>query len=213
MDSPASDLDDLAVRNSSADEYYINTAWSHDPEGESRVPTTSPCPLVPRDVLMNLSTATSHPGDGPRPLALGLLPQHAMHLDFDTLRSHMCRGCFPVSGMITKRALLTVLEAERSAGVLCEPPSWYRPSFREWGPRRIGLRPCASTVCFEVETEESGRFMLCSRCKTSSYCGPGCQKSDWVQRHKHACRIAAERRELEVNASKCLKAFVASREG
>lgn len=162
---------------------------------------------------MNLSTATSHPKDGARPLALGLSARDASNLDFETLRSHRCRGCFAVAGMRTKRALLQVLEAERNAGVLCEAPSWYKASSKEWGPRRIGLRMCSSPACFEVETEESGRFMQCSQCKTSTYCSRKCQRSDWKMRHKHVCESAAEKRSMEVDVSKGIKAFLAARRG
>lgn len=119
MSASASDLDEIAVRNPFSDDHYINTPWSHDPEGDNRVPTSRRNPLVPESVLSNLYTLSTKPGDGPRPLALGLSARDAQNLDFDTLRAHMCFGCFNVSGMRTKRELLYVLEAERSAGVLC----------------------------------------------------------------------------------------------
>lgn len=112
----------------------------------------------------------------------------------------MCRGCFNISGMRTKRELLRVLEAERSAGVLYHAPSFYKPSFKEFGTRRIGLRCCASEVCFQVETEESERFNQCSQCKSSDYCSRRCQKADWKKRHKNICAQAAEQREMELKA-------------
>lgn len=71
MNASASDMDRVAVRNPLDDDHYVNTPWSHDPVGESRVQPSS-SPLVANSVLTNLDTVTSHPGDGPRPLALGL---------------------------------------------------------------------------------------------------------------------------------------------
>ncbi|KAK5680927.1 hypothetical protein LTS10_006685 [Elasticomyces elasticus] len=48
-------------------------------------------------------------------------------------------------------------------------------------------RHCATCKCTKPANE--GRFLICSRCKTASYCGKECQAEDW-EGHKDACKAA-----------------------
>ncbi|KAL0064196.1 hypothetical protein AAF712_008918 [Marasmius tenuissimus] len=43
--------------------------------------------------------------------------------------------------------------------------------------------------CFDLKTSATYRFMRCSRCQSSVYCSKECQKDDWIDGHKRACRI------------------------
>ncbi|KAK5709116.1 hypothetical protein LTR17_020050 [Elasticomyces elasticus] len=54
-------------------------------------------------------------------------------------------------------------------------------------PSNSNERHCATCKCTKPANE--GRFLVCSRCKTVSYCGKECQAEDW-DGHKDACKAA-----------------------
>lgn len=51
-----------------------------------------------------------------------------------------------------------------------------------WGPRHFGKPEQACEVC-----DEGGLNKKCATCKSIYYCGPDCQKIDWI-RHKRVCK-------------------------
>ena len=53
--------------------------------------------------------------------------------------------------------------------------------------RKMGLRLCGFSKCESTENSATGKFKLCSACKSIYYCCKECQKADWKAGHKKTC--------------------------
>lgn len=60
----------------------------------------------------------------------------------------------------------------------------------------LATRRCAHPCCVTIvgaREAAAPRGKLCSGCRLVRYCGPRCQKADWLA-HRAACRVVASRR-------------------
>ncbi|KAJ7485448.1 hypothetical protein FB451DRAFT_1229859 [Mycena latifolia] len=67
-------------------------------------------------------------------------------------------------------------------------------------------RRCEAAGCANVDGRGSVQLHLCSQCKTTMYCGTGCQKSAW-KRHKLACRSGKVKPQLLPSQLEHMKAM------
>eukprot|EP01006_Ploeotia_vitrea_P051952 TRINITY_DN67623_c2_g1_i1.p1 TRINITY_DN67623_c2_g1~~TRINITY_DN67623_c2_g1_i1.p1 ORF type:complete len:237 (-),score=31.01 TRINITY_DN67623_c2_g1_i1:386-1096(-) len=122
------------------------------------------------------------------------------------IEATLLRRCISTDGAHTLEDFRELLRS--NIGKPPVAPSWYKPSGRSMGARRIGLNRCSNQPqCARAETEESGRFKICANCSTPRYCSAECQKQDWKRRHKLVCKTVSERRDQMQKVSAMLMNF------
>eukprot|EP01006_Ploeotia_vitrea_P047760 TRINITY_DN67159_c7_g1_i3.p1 TRINITY_DN67159_c7_g1~~TRINITY_DN67159_c7_g1_i3.p1 ORF type:complete len:310 (+),score=32.18 TRINITY_DN67159_c7_g1_i3:82-1011(+) len=105
----------------------------------------------------------------------------------------LLRRCIPTDGASTLEDFRKILR--KNIRKKPTPPSWYspkqlgQPGGVELDPfGRVGLFRCDNyPECHKTETEVSGRFRHCSKCRYAHYCSNECQRADWKKKHKKLC--------------------------